>query len=53
MAKTARIELKVEPEFKERIQKAATEKKRSVNQLIEMAIEYYIQPVQTIGGKND
>jgi len=37
--KTARIELKVEPEWKDRVVKAAKDSKRSVNTFIETAVD--------------
>lgn len=46
MAKTARVELKLEPDMKAAVQKKAQDEKRSVNQVIELAIEYYLK-----GGK--
>lgn len=39
MKKTARIELKVAPEFKERAEKAAKEQNRSLNNFIETVVE--------------
>jgi len=39
MKKTARIELKVEPEFKDRVEKAAKEEDRSLSNFIETTVK--------------
>ncbi len=51
MAKTARIELKVEPEFKERLEIKAVEEFRSVNNLIEVVLTEYLDKEDALKNK--
>lgn len=44
--KTARIELKVEPEFKARIAEYATKQKRSVTSVIEEVVERELEQAE-------